>query len=279
MLTINKKPSNWTEEEVVDLLNDKVKMGTAIDEEKMLVRINEVTGSDFTSYTEAKEAFDVALSNTTTPINDDVNDSTGIIDETIGDVYFTATKDDPVELNIPEEQGDSGNTEANNTDSTTPDVNDTNTTEPQQQTPSVSKNLIEDIVEENLTEYVNKMTPGYSHAQGEGARLQSKLWQTIQTVLRTDGPQFTKLFSLLLKTVYKNRDTVFNEYNIYRYFETVNIPGNERRNFERIINLLLVTNNPALRAESLKQVDLDATLQGFNNTEIHQKVVGFYQNI
>jgi hypothetical protein len=132
------------------------------------------------------------------------------------------------------------------------------------------------MLEENLNEYLEKMTPGRAHHGNEGELLQLKLYRTIQTILRLEGSEFTTAFGWLLSVVNSNRQGVFNERYIYRYFDAINLTNPERRNFERVINMLITTCNPATRTLSLKQVDIDATMQGFKSPLMHQRVTAFY---
>lgn len=142
-----------------------------------------------------------------------------------------------------------------------------------------TKSAAELVLVDNLDEYVKKMAPGVSHVGNEGAAQQVKLFRTIQTVLRQEGAQFTRMFSELLAVVHRHRDTVFHERYLYRYFDAMALTSQERRNFERVLNLLITTANPATRGKATKQVDIDATMTGFKNPEMHQRVVGFYSGV
>jgi len=132
------------------------------------------------------------------------------------------------------------------------------------------------MLEENMAEYIEKMAAGRSHHGNEGELLQLKLYRTIQTILRLEGSEFTTAFGWLLSVVNSNRSGVFNERYIFRYFDAINLTNPERRNFERVVNMLITTCNPAMRSKSLKQVDIDATMQGFKNPAMHQRVTAFY---
>lgn len=149
--------------------------------------------------------------------------------------------------------------------------------------PQAVKTPIDDegveIVDEQLQEYMSRMYPGRSHQGNEGATLQVKLYRTIQMVLRMEGRRFISAFKLLLNTVNDNRDTVFHERYAYRYFDSLTLTNPERRNFERILNLLMTTCDPKTRSKAVQQVDVDLTMEGFRNPEMHQRVVEFYQGV
>lgn len=130
-----------------------------------------------------------------------------------------------------------------------------------------------------MKEYVDRMRPGVAHGESEGAMLQVKLYRTIQSVLRQKGAAFNKLYGELLSVVNANRNGCFNERYLFRYFTTVNLPAPERKNFERILNLIITTCDPATRTVASKQVDIDATMEGFKDSEMHQRVIAFYTQL
>lgn len=133
------------------------------------------------------------------------------------------------------------------------------------------------IVEDNLAKYIDKMKPGAAHQGNEGPTTQVLLYRTIQTILRQKGSDFNFLFGELLKTVHKHRNTVFNERYVFRYMDRLSLTSSERRNFERFINMLLTVCDPATRSHTLKQVDVNATMEGFKDPDAHQRVVAFFQ--
>jgi hypothetical protein len=133
------------------------------------------------------------------------------------------------------------------------------------------------IVEDNLATYVDKMKPGAAHQGNEGPTAQVLLYRTVQTILRQKGSDFNFLFGELLKTVHKHRNSVFNERYVFRYMDRLSLTSSERRNFERFINMLLTVCDPATRSHTLKQVDINATMEGFKDPDAHQRVVAFFQ--
>jgi hypothetical protein len=135
------------------------------------------------------------------------------------------------------------------------------------------------LIEENLLEYLEKMAPGRSHNGNAGELLQLKFYRTIQTILRLEGSEFTKTFSKLLLLINEHRQGVFHERYVFRYFDGINLTNPERRNFERIVNLIITTCNPKTRKQTMRQVDIDATMQGFKNGAMHQRVMEFYTGL
>lgn len=142
--------------------------------------------------------------------------------------------------------------------------------------PEVGSSTTEQMVKENLDKYVEFMQPGRAHRGNDGVQRQVMLFRTIQVILRQKGPEFHKLWSYLLWVVNKHRDDVFHERYVFRYFDMINLSNSERRCFERILNLIINTANPSTRAKAVQQIDIDATMEVFNDPEMHQRVQGFY---
>ena len=132
------------------------------------------------------------------------------------------------------------------------------------------------LIEESINEYLEKMAPGRSHTGNAGELLQLKFYRTLSTILRLEGSEFARVFSWLLLTVNAHREGVFHERYVFRYFDAINLTNPERRNFERLVNMLITTCNPKTRNRTIKQVDIPATMAGFKNSAMHQRVMEFY---
>ncbi len=141
------------------------------------------------------------------------------------------------------------------------------------------KSPVESMVSDGIDEYLAMMKPGRSHSGNEGVVAQTKFFRLIQLVLRQEGSLFYKLFGELLTAVKENRKGAFSERYLFRYFEQITLPINDRKNFERMLNLLITTCEPSTRAHALKQVDLQGTMEGFKDHEMEQRVEGFYQGV
>lgn len=131
----------------------------------------------------------------------------------------------------------------------------------------------------SLNDYCKNMMPGVSHVDGGGAVQQVKFFRVVQVVLRKKGSEFNKEFTQLLAFVHAHKDTLFNERYAYRFFESIKISLGERKNFERILNLLITVCDPTLRSRTLTQVDVDGTMIGFKDNEMHQRVLGFFSGV
>lgn len=132
------------------------------------------------------------------------------------------------------------------------------------------------LIEEGLKDYVATMRPGVPHSGEEGPNAQSALYRVITNVFRQTGSDFSAAMNMLLGTVRENRKGAFNERYVFRYMDRVKLNSQERRNFERTINLLIATCEPATRQDGLKQIDLDATVSGFGDPNLIQKLSEYF---
>jgi len=137
-------------------------------------------------------------------------------------------------------------------------------------------NVNEKIIVESLEKYAKVMQPGTPHPNGEGEIAQVSFFRTIEQILRLDAGEFTKHFGNLLNFVRTHRKAMFNERYAYRYFDTMRLGTVERKNFERMMNLLIATCEPGTRHTTIKQIDLVTTVSGFSDTRIQQRVMDFY---
>lgn len=238
---INKQPHNWSDEDLQGWANGDVELGSSVSEEKV-----------------AEEVFKRA----------NVEEAGGVEEAKALLVTEQVTEEEaePVEQEEPVEEVKAPEPEP--TPAPTP-----------KPTPVTQEDEGIEIVEDQIQEYIDRMYPGNAHRGNEGAMLQVKLYRTIQTVLRMEGRRFITAYSLLLKMVNENRDGVFNERYVFRYFDALNITNPERRNFERILNLLLVTCDPKTRAKATRQVDIELTMEGFRNPEMYQRITEFYNGV
>lgn len=133
------------------------------------------------------------------------------------------------------------------------------------------------LLEEGIAEYAAAMAPRKPVNDKDGRMYQVKLWRIIQGVLRSPAKEFTKNYSRLLSLVNEHRDGVFSDRYIYRWMPELTLPGNDKKNFERILNLLVATADPATRAQGLKQVDLKLIVNGLKDGEHQQRLLEYYK--
>lgn len=156
-----------------------------------------------------------------------------------------------------------------------------NPTEPgvmhQASVPGASDLILVDNLLTRLKNYTAAMKPGQPIDAAQGAIHQTYLWQTIKWVLSKERGEFAMLYSELLGYILQNRTGVFSERYVYRFFEQLRMSTPDRRNFERVLHLLLATCDPKSRQIALRQIDFKTALSGIADNQIHQRVVGYYQ--
>ena len=132
-----------------------------------------------------------------------------------------------------------------------------------------------EIIENNLADYAKTMAPNVPTSAETAATKQLMLYRTIQIVLRSTGGDFTQNLNLLLDFIAAHRQTLFAEIRAFRSMDIVRLPANERKNFERLLNLFIGTAVRETRALALKQVDLTRTVEGLD-AGAQQRVIEFY---
>lgn len=132
-----------------------------------------------------------------------------------------------------------------------------------------------EIIENNLADYAKTMAPNVPTSAETAATKQLMLYRTIQIVLRSTGADFTQNLNLLLDFIAAHRQTLFAEIRAFRSMDIVRLPANERKNFERLLNLFIGTAVRETRALALKQVDLARTVEGLD-AGAQQRVIEFY---
>lgn len=132
-------------------------------------------------------------------------------------------------------------------------------------------------VKEILGNYLEKMKPGHSHNGQDGVLLQTSLLRAMDAIMKMEGEDFKRMYNLLLSLVHAHKDDVFSERYCFRYMGELNISPVELNRFAKLLNMVLVTADPGTRVITVKQVNIPATLETFNNESITQKLVEFYK--
>jgi hypothetical protein len=133
------------------------------------------------------------------------------------------------------------------------------------------------LIVDRLTAYGAAMAPNAAVGEAEGKAQQLALWRVIEQVLKLEGAEFIKGFSLLLDFIAEHRTAHFSEKYAYRFFGPMALSAGDKRNFNRLLNLFIATADRATRRMGLEQVGLHASLAGIRDTGIQQRVAEFYQ--
>lgn len=131
----------------------------------------------------------------------------------------------------------------------------------------------------SLEDYITNMDPKRPISASEGAAWQVRLWRLIQGVMKKEGSDFHAYYGDMLKKINEHRDGVFHERSVFRFFDTIALPAQERTNFQNMLHLMITTADPAKRNHSIKQVDLAKVTQGFRDEQTRQKLESFYSSL
>lgn len=87
------------------------------------------------------------------------------------------------------------------------------------------------------------------------------LYRAITGIInKLEGEEFTQAWSWLLACFFEYRKDVFGERHVYRAMEEITLSPDDRKAFQRLLNLLILTCEPASRAIALRQIDMPKTL-------------------
>jgi hypothetical protein len=136
--------------------------------------------------------------------------------------------------------------------------------------------LVGKMAYQNILDYVINMAPKNPIQIDEGCRHQTRLYSSIMSIINNLDADFNKAFGALLKLIHEQKDGVFHEIQIFRFMDHIALPLDDRKAFQRIINLLKLTADPKGRALALKQVSLKNSLEFGVNESGRQRLMAFY---
>ena len=130
-----------------------------------------------------------------------------------------------------------------------------------------------------LEQYIARMKPGMPVDGDKGAKAQYGLWHTLRKILETmPQEEFKNLWMLVMLYFHQHREGVFHERYVFRFSEFWNWSEKDLTAFQRILNLLKLTANPATRNAALKQVNLERSLADGISEEARQRLVTLYRS-
>lgn len=132
-------------------------------------------------------------------------------------------------------------------------------------------------LQDRIALYVEEMKPGKPVSVEHGVQQQMALWQIIRFVLARKGSEFVSLYAELLRLILAERRGVFHEKYIFRFHDALRLSQQDRRNYTRLLNLLLATCDPRTRQLALRQVSLQSAVAGIADNEVVQRIDGFYR--
>ena len=139
-----------------------------------------------------------------------------------------------------------------------------------------TKNQVAINAIESIKDYMVKMGPGKTMMPEEGNRYQVSLFRAIRSVIEFTGEDFQLSMVLMLRLFDEYKDDVFHERYVFRFMDSVPLNQDERRAFERILNLIKIAAAVPGRKEALRQVNFQKTLQYVFTEDSKQKVLSFF---
>lgn len=128
----------------------------------------------------------------------------------------------------------------------------------------------------NIDEYIANMQPSKPITVENGCKNQVTLFRSITQILNHLNEDFNVVYSEMLRKVHEHSNGVFYDANVFRFFDNISLNEKERKQFQRLLNLLKLTADPKSRQVALKQVDLGKTLEFFPES-VKQKILTFYR--
>lgn len=132
------------------------------------------------------------------------------------------------------------------------------------------------FMQQELGEYVKVMRPGYPVPAEQGVQNQMRLFRCIESILRQEGAEFFQQLNYLLAVFKENRDGAFSERYLFRFWDNLALSQRDRTLFERLLNLFVITADHTSRADAVKHVDLNKTVQLITSGPAQERMFQFY---
>lgn len=120
------------------------------------------------------------------------------------------------------------------------------------------KNRVSDsgkIVVLGIVDFMKQAGPAVSHTEENGGRLFTRFWGVLKTLFNNvSDDDFKIIYRELLNLFNEHKDGIFKDERMYRFNEFWTMSDGERAAFRRLVNLMLVTRDPAVRHKSVEQL-------------------------
>jgi hypothetical protein len=125
--------------------------------------------------------------------------------------------------------------------------------------------------------YTSDMKPGAPMDEDKGVLNQFYFWNSIYAVLeKTPREEFKQAWSVILGFFKEHEETVFSDRYVFRFLDMWKWDEDSLTCYQRIVNLIKQTADPATRADGVKQVDFGRTLEVLLTEEAKAKINLFY---
>lgn len=144
--------------------------------------------------------------------------------------------------------------------------------------PSQPKKGLQSVfnIELTLQSYLEAMNPAKPISEEEGGKWQYSLYQAIMAMLSVEPQEdFNETLKAFLRIVKENRKGVFSENFLFRFPWTFPGGPEEWNKYRYLLNLFILTCDPAKRSAGLDNVLMDKTLEPLTETQ-KNSLINFY---
>lgn len=281
METVNKKPHNWSMQQLTGWANNEIGPGTGITDEHLAKEVCSRIGVDYKNVDAAKQALKDFLAGAEVSTDGDVTISAK--DEGAEEVTTEAAPVEEPEVEEPTPAPTPKPTEpAKPAPSAAPKVEvkveDKSATKPAN-SPEVKllpdNDTYNKMFNETISNYLTVMKPGHGHTEMEGVRAQVEMHKLFKTITKLNGVKFFEIYRQLLTVVAQHRQAHFNERYVFRHIDKMKLSNREILMFERFMHLVITTCESSKRSMTIKQIDLAKTMEFFGE-EALQRMQEFY---
>lgn len=128
----------------------------------------------------------------------------------------------------------------------------------------------------SIMSYIKDMAPNQPMDTTSGARNQYLLFSAIKGIIDYSTIDFETGFVTLLRLFDEFKNFTFNERYLFRFTESLSMSLDDRKAFNQILNLLVLTAPVEGRSAAIKQVSFQKALQNSFTEEGKRKVLGFF---
>ena len=127
-----------------------------------------------------------------------------------------------------------------------------------------------------LKKYIVEMGPKRPVSIEEGVRNQVLLYRAITNTINRQNDHFRPAFTALLRLFVELKDSVFHEAYVFRFMDNINLPENDRKAFQRLLNLIKVLAPVEGREQAKAQINFEASLAYGLTEEGRQRLLAYF---
>lgn len=129
---------------------------------------------------------------------------------------------------------------------------------------------------EQIEVYMTEMAPKKPQDIKSISRWQVMLYRTLTSIINKCDSDFFLVWRAVLAAFHAQKDAVFHETAVFRGMQHIVLPPDDVKGFQRLLNLIKATAEPAARTAAIKQIDFGRSLE-FGVTEAgRSKLLNFY---